>query len=727
LIANGDQAGTWGNTTNTNLGTLLEQSITGVQTIVMADPYDYTLTSLSGVSDEARNNVLVVTGTLTAVRSVIAPLVKKTYLIKNNTSGGFAILIKAASGASVSIPNGVTSIVYCDGTNFNLGIAQTAVAAGTGISISVAGATTTINNTGVRSFNTRTGVVTQTSADITGALGYTPISPATAAASTGSSLVGTITSGTGAITRTVASKINEVISVLDFGADPTGVVDSLAAFNNAVTYAGSNGQINIPAGTYILSAGTSLAYWIVDSNASFTGVGASGFRGQEALKGQICGARLTQYAKGWKFGSSSDWVDAQRGNAENIATLMGNSPSGNYGVLGASRTSDTNISGNQATIGIGGFARNDNTTTTPLHPSAWAGYFEVYRVSGAGTTIGTEINIYNGGTLSPVHPYNFDYQGVTYGMTIDTGAGYTGSNGVSAGIIIGQNLSGSFNKGIVFKNTALDSDNTAIAFATAHALKWYNTSGNVIASLDQGAATKNLNINTTTNAILDNYYRIYTGAATPINTNIYLASFYASSDGSTFGASIASNSVSQSTTWSGGSARFQQQWSALNSGGGFTGIGINLSANAQFTPTVDNAISCGSSSLRWNNIYAGSGTIITTSDAREKQQIADLTVAEKAVATAIKGMFKTFKFNDAVNKKGSSARIHVGVIAQDIQAVFIANGLNPDNYSLFCYDEWEDISAVVDENGNISVPAIPAGSRYGIRYEELLAFVISAL
>jgi hypothetical protein len=145
LIGAGEQSGTWGNTTNTNLGTLLEQSIAGVQAITMSDA-NYTLSNFNGVSDEARRAVLVVSGTNAAIRDVIAPLVTKAYTIKNNTTGGFAINIRAATGASVSIPNGVTSLVYCDGTNFNLAGNQTSIAAGYGISIAVVGATTTITN-----------------------------------------------------------------------------------------------------------------------------------------------------------------------------------------------------------------------------------------------------------------------------------------------------------------------------------------------------------------------------------------------------------------------------------------------------------------------------------------------------------------------------------------------------------------------------------------------------
>ena len=117
LIGNGDQSGTWGTTTNTNLGTLLEQAITGVQAITMVNA-NYTLSDLNGVSDEARNAVLVVGGTNSAIRNIIAPSVNKTYIIANNTVGGFAIIIKTSAGTGLTIPNGATQIVYCDGSEF---------------------------------------------------------------------------------------------------------------------------------------------------------------------------------------------------------------------------------------------------------------------------------------------------------------------------------------------------------------------------------------------------------------------------------------------------------------------------------------------------------------------------------------------------------------------------------------------------------------------------------
>lgn len=117
LPGDGQQTGTWGQTTNKNFGTLVEQAITGVEQIVMTDA-NYTLTFLNGVSCEARNAIIIAQGTNSAIRDIIAPLVNKLYIISNQTIGGFAIRIRGASGLSVTIPNGLILPVYCDGSNF---------------------------------------------------------------------------------------------------------------------------------------------------------------------------------------------------------------------------------------------------------------------------------------------------------------------------------------------------------------------------------------------------------------------------------------------------------------------------------------------------------------------------------------------------------------------------------------------------------------------------------
>lgn len=153
---------------------------------------------------------------------------------------------------------------------------------------------------------------------------------------------------------------------------------------------------------------------------------------------------------------------------------------------------------------------------------------------------------------------------------------------------------------------------------------------------------------------------------------------------------------------------------------------LQLLSGAQVIPSLDNAVSNGNASFRWSVIFAGTGTI-NTSDQREKQQVRALSAAERAVAVRLKGLLRAFKFNDAVDKKGNSARIHFGIIAQDVKAAFEVEGLLAENYAVLCYDQWEAQPAQLNEDGSILIPAVEAGDRYGVRYEELLAFIISAL
>lgn len=139
-----------------------------------------------------------------------------------------------------------------------------------------------------------------------------------------------------------------------------------------------------------------------------------------------------------------------------------------------------------------------------------------------------------------------------------------------------------------------------------------------------------------------------------------------------------------------------------------------------FVPGADNVWALGASASRWSVVYAATGTI-NTSDAREKQQVNELTEAEHAVAKRLKGLIRTYRWNDAVEKKGDKARIHVGVIAQDVMAAFNTEGLDAGNYGILCFDSWPD---EFDEDGN---KTREAGNRYGVRYDQLFAFVIAGL
>jgi hypothetical protein len=114
LIGSGEQSGVWGNTTNNNLGDLVEQAITGA-TDLNVTAADVTLTALNGVVDQARSAVLIVTGTAGVTRVITIPNANKTYTVKNRSDA--TVQIKTASGTAFDVPTLSEAYVYCDGAN----------------------------------------------------------------------------------------------------------------------------------------------------------------------------------------------------------------------------------------------------------------------------------------------------------------------------------------------------------------------------------------------------------------------------------------------------------------------------------------------------------------------------------------------------------------------------------------------------------------------------------
>lgn len=119
-MATGENSGTWGDITNTNLGTALEEAIVGYATATFTSDGDLTLTlTNTNATQVARNFVLNVVSSvsLTTTRNLIVPTISKPYLIENNTTGGQSIVVKTAAGTGVTVPNGSRTFVYTNGTN----------------------------------------------------------------------------------------------------------------------------------------------------------------------------------------------------------------------------------------------------------------------------------------------------------------------------------------------------------------------------------------------------------------------------------------------------------------------------------------------------------------------------------------------------------------------------------------------------------------------------------
>jgi len=123
-IGTGEQAGTWGATTNTNFD-ILDRAINGVGAITLSGT-THTLTTTDGALSDGHFKVLVFGGTLSATNTVtISPNDQdKLYFVFNNTSGSQSIIIKQGSGATVTVGNGKTAIVYADGAGSGAAVAQ---------------------------------------------------------------------------------------------------------------------------------------------------------------------------------------------------------------------------------------------------------------------------------------------------------------------------------------------------------------------------------------------------------------------------------------------------------------------------------------------------------------------------------------------------------------------------------------------------------------------------
>lgn len=140
-------------------------------------------------------------------------------------------------------------------------------------------------------------------------------------------------------------------------------------------------------------------------------------------------------------------------------------------------------------------------------------------------------------------------------------------------------------------------------------------------------------------------------------------------------------------------------------------------------PGNDNAMSSGSASRRWTQVYAASGTI-NTSDARDKEIAGDLSDAEKRAARRLLAAVRKFRWKDSVSRKGGAARLHFGFTAQEVRDAFAAEGLDAAAYGVWCEDE---IVVTVDDPDRGVIDRPTGRTAQGLRYGELFAFLFAAM
>jgi len=117
LPATGELDGTWGTVVNENITSMIEEALTARASVSSWSSNAATITTANGVTSAGRAMMLDLSGTLTAAGTLTVPTANKMYIVRNGTTGGYAVTVKMASGTGFSVPNGAVLIVYSDGTN----------------------------------------------------------------------------------------------------------------------------------------------------------------------------------------------------------------------------------------------------------------------------------------------------------------------------------------------------------------------------------------------------------------------------------------------------------------------------------------------------------------------------------------------------------------------------------------------------------------------------------
>ena len=543
--------------------------------------------------------------------------------------------------------------------------------------------------------------------------------------------LGFLQSGTGAVTRTAQAKMRDVVSVKDFGAVGDGLTNDTAAIQTAIN---SGYSLTFPAGTYLcanLSQSTNFQKFYADgtvrlvknangpiltstgSNVEFYGIE---FRGESATP-SFTGDNLVSSGNHLSLiNCGSRWAYAR-------AVLATGSHVQIIGTCDIYQTTDTSATGYDIEIGVSGTATLYHQLVG-VYSSQLTGGIKLID-TGNHTILGGQFGkLYIAAGTKP----GGSNGGQTIGARINNGINTVTcelSNAVFSGNMFG---SGTFEFTTGTSSCSVDASNvfaaTAVVVNNGNLNNYIQRSGTTTdpSTLFFGETSSTARL-TWDGTDLTQQWQF--GGSTVIPNAQGYRQF--ANDGVTIYSLVGINGVNDNVNFGATTAGFTN---IVSGAGGVyqvaAGASVTQANTGFFRPTTDNTANLGGASNRWATVYAGTGAI-NTSDEREKQDLAGLDAAEKRVAVALKGMVKKFRFKDAVQAKGNAARIHVGVIAQEVISAFQAEGLDPMRYAIVCYDEWDAADEIVSEDGSVISPARAAGNRYGVRYEELLAFIIAAL
>lgn len=267
LIGTGDQSGTWGATTNNNLGSSstyrgLEQAIVGMATLVTGDftTNSYTLPYTDSNDDQDfRCLVLDITATLTGAGTVIVPAIQKPYIVMNNSVGGYAVTVKVSGQTGISVPNGAKVLLYNNGTDVGTAVTYlTSLTLGSALGVASGGTGLTSGTSGGIPYFSSTSAMTSSAALAANAIvigGGAGVAPATT--TTGTGVVTAIGNNTNAANGLAVLGAGGALAVAQGG---TGLTTTTAY---SVVFTGTTSTGNFQA-----SAGPGTAGHVLTSNGA---------------------------------------------------------------------------------------------------------------------------------------------------------------------------------------------------------------------------------------------------------------------------------------------------------------------------------------------------------------------------------------------------------------------------------------------------------------------------
>jgi hypothetical protein len=723
-IGSGEQSGTWGDTTNTNLELIAEGLSFGTEAIT-TNADTHTSTVADGATDPARSMYIKYTGALDSDCTItIGPnTISRVHFIENATtdsgsSGPYNIIISQGSGANVTIPNGEVKAVYLDGAGsgaavvdafaslnvgaLNLGTTADAASVsatasdyqlqlgaaqsttgdiGRNISFGITGVTTAaINSVDAGTSNAQSlAFFTGNSSGITEAMRIDSsqnIGIGATSINRKLEISGNNNGGAKANyiritdTDTTATADNQMGGIEFFSSDSSGGAGISASIETV--YAGSGGGGELTFNTNATSGGTLTERMRIDESGN-VGIGGSPSAKLDVRGGIRLGTTIADVADGGRpIIYASDGSGSHTGHALVIQGRDGSGSEIDF-VTGTTPTTRMHV-GSSGKIGIG--VTDPDATLDISGGSNKLGILRIVQRASGAAAFGLDMGL-DPTTGDPVFS-RIVSDTVTEVMRIvrssgDLLVGKTAANNTAAGHVL-------YAGGL---QTVVKDD------GTVQILNRLSSDGQIIAFRKDSTTI---------------------GSIRTTSGDLVICSNETNHSGFRFGS--------------------KQILPTNNSG-----------------TIIDNDVDLGDVSFRFDDIFATNGTI-QTSDENEKQNIASLTSAEITAATAISKLFKTFKWKDQVEAKGDNARTHTGVVAQQVQSAMSDAGLDASKYAFWCSKTWwekdVEVAAVeADEEKGIEAEdaytrtdiydtkdEAPEGAtertRMGVRYPELLAFIGAA-